>query len=124
MNNFNNYLQATIDKIKYNLNKFSYLKNKFTQEELDNAIIEKLYFSCNKIFKISITKNNVKFNYVIKSTLYIWGETNNEYEILENVQDSHRITKIYDYIFLNTSLYYLMEYVNTNNSNKEIKYNL
>lgn len=110
--NSNSYLEQFINTLKLNLNKFDYLEKKFSQEELDNCSIEKIYFGCNKIFRIQIKSNNKIYNYVIKSIIFIWGETNNEYEILANIKNPIHITQIYDQIFLNNSFYYLMEYVN------------
>lgn len=110
--NSNSYMEEFINKLKFSLNKFNYLQKKFSQEELDNSLIEKIYFGCNKIFKITINKNDILYNYVIKSTIFIWGETNNEYEILENIKNPKYIVPIYDNIFINNSFYYLMEFVN------------
>lgn len=115
--NLNSYLVEFINKLRYGLNKFAYLRQNFSQDELDNCHIEKIYFACNKIFKITINKNNKDYNFVIKSTLFIWGETNNEYEILENVKNPIYITKIYDFINVNNTLYYLMDCINKSDNN-------
>jgi serine/threonine protein kinase len=118
--NSNTYLEKFINNLRFSLNKFSYLKKNFSQEELDNCQIEKIYFACNKIFKIIINKNNKDYYFAIKSTLFIWGETNNEYEILENIKDPNHTTKIYEYINENNTLYYLIEYISKSDNNLEL----
>ena len=112
-----NYVKEFSNKIKDNLINFNYLKEKYTEEQINNLTLEYINTNNAKIFKL-IINNDI---YAIKASIYFVNENINEYLFLKKINKKLKYSiEIYDFFILNNYIIYLMEYINNFNSPRKI----